>query len=91
MCANKLILRLIKEEAKSFISTDKENVFIICSASKIVIEQEWCFPTKEYEFEGMKLKSFNSADCYFKRHYGADYLHFPPNEQRRVGIKKIDF
>lgn len=89
--ANNLILRLIKENAKSLFSTDEKEVFVIWSASKIVIDEDWCFPTREYEFEGMQLESFNCADEYLKRHYSTNYLELPPDEKRRVGINKIEF
>ena len=87
---NNLILAIntLKNEADKNEDTDK--IYIIWSASKILIEPEWCLPANTYIFEGMKLCSFHNAEAYLERHYGKEYMHLPPYEKRRVGINKVE-
>lgn len=66
------------------------NVFIIWSASKVVLEQDWVEPIREVEFEGRKLTTFYKADEYLKNHYGDTYVNFPDDDLRRIGINKIN-
>ncbi|MGN0448832.1 MAG: phosphorylcholine transferase LicD [Ruminococcus sp.] len=69
---------------------DETQVYVIWSASKIIINKNWCMPLKKYDFEGLELYSFSDADAYLTRHYGNDYKTLPPYEMRRVGINRID-
>lgn len=86
---NNLIERLKKASLDAENSTDDTDLYIIWSASKILIEKEWTFPTKDLTFEGLSLKSFNNPDAYLRRHYGDNYTVLPSYELRRVGINKI--
>lgn len=88
---NHLKERLVFEEKVRKTSNDDKVTYIIWSASKILIEQEWCTSTKYYSFEGVMLKSFNNPDAYLRRHYGDNYTVFPPDDMRRVGINKVDY
>lgn len=71
--------------------SNTDYTYIIWSASKILVDTQWCFPRKLYRFEDIDLYSFNNADQYLTRHYGDDYKHIPPEEKRRVGINRIDY
>lgn len=66
------------------------DVYVIWSASKVILEEEWIFPLKEYTFEGIKVKGFCNPDGYLRSHYGDNYKVLPPEEKRRVGINKIE-
>ena len=88
---NNLYEKLAIEESNKNSSTDETEAYIIWSASKILVEPEWCFPTKPYNFEGLSLQSYNNPDAYLRRHYGDNYMTLPPDELRRVGINTIDF
>ena len=88
---NKLILNIFKAKVKSFMDASKQEIYIIWSASKILVDIDWCFPEKYYEFESMNVKSFKCAELYLVRHYGKNYAILPAEELRRVGINKIDF
>ena len=85
-----MISKLIKTKLESALSRDNSEAYIIWSASKIIVEKEWIFPTKEYTFEGLEVRSFNSPIEYLSRHYGNEFMTLPKEEDRRVGIKKID-
>lgn len=87
---NKLITRTIKEKMKSLISKDREDVYMIWSASKIVVEKEWVFPLRYQNFENVKVKLFCLPEKYLIKHYGNDFLKLPPDEKRRISINRID-
>ncbi len=88
---NHLRRNLIKEEVKALFNQSKNEVYIIGSASKVVIKKEWMFPLKKVFFEGVELPTLNKAESYLEEHYGAGYKEYPPEEKRRVGINKIEF
>ena len=88
---NNLREKLNKAENAIIQYSDDKDVYIIWSASKIIVEKEWCFPRKQFQFEGLSLCSFNNPDAYLRRHYGDSYLTLPPEEERRVGINKVEY
>jgi len=88
---HQLLYRIIKEKMKTFFCGKKGKKYIILSASKIVVELEWCFPIKTYSFENMKLPGFYHAEKYLIEHYGNDFRKIPPEEMRRVGINKVEY
>lgn len=67
------------------------NVYIIWSASKVVLEEEWVEPLKTVTFEGLEVTTFGKAEEYLKQHYGDSYNELPPDEMRRVGITRIEW
>lgn len=81
------------EEAKKARTeeTDERIAYIIWSASKVVLEEEWIEPLKTVNFEGLEVTTFGKAEEYLKQHYGDSYMELPPDEMRRVGLNKIDF
>lgn len=79
--------KLIKSEA----SSESDEVYLIWSASKVIIEKEWGFPSKEYLFNGIKVKGFGHPEGYLINHYGENYMILPPDEKRRIGINKVDY
>ncbi len=85
-----LIYQLVKEKIKSFFCSGSQKKYIIWSASKIVVEPEWCFPVKTYSFENIKLPGFHCAEAYLAEHYGSNFRAVPPYDMRRVGIKMIE-
>lgn len=87
--ANDLIKKLSDAKAKASQSTDDSQVYIIWSASKILIDKQWCMPLSEVTFEGMNVTTFNKPEAYLIRHYGESFKTLPPEEKRRVGINKI--
>ena len=70
-------------------STDESEVYIIWSASKILVESEWCLPLSKCTFEGIPVTTFCRPEAYLVRHYGETYKVLPPDEMRRVGINNI--
>ena len=83
--------KLLLYKIKSILSINKRKVYMIWSASKVVIEKEWVFPLKKIKFEDTYVWSLNLPEKYLIHHYGKDYLNDPLDEQRRVGINKIVF
>ena len=86
---NKLMEKL--EENIQVRTDDPDMTYIIWSASKILVDVKWCFPRKLYNFEKMKLYSFNNAEQYLTRHYGKDFKQLPSEEKRRVGVNRIEY
>lgn len=70
-------------------SSDESEVYIIWSASKILVESEWCLPLSKCTFEGIPVTTFCRPEAYLVRHYGETYKVLPPDEMRRVGINNI--
>ena len=68
-----------------------KNVYIIWSASKVVLEEEWVEPLRTVTFEGLEVTTFRKAEEYLKQHYGDEYMLFPPDEMRRIGLTKIEY
>lgn len=87
--ANDLINKLNDAKAKACQSTDDSQVYIIWSASKILIDKQWCMPLSEVTFEGMNVSTFNKPEAYLIRHYGESFKTLPPEEKRRVGINRV--
>ncbi len=65
--------------------------YIIWSASKVVLEEDWVEPLKNVSFEGMSVTTFGKAEEYLIQHYGDDYTELPPDEMRRVGLTSIEW
>jgi lipopolysaccharide cholinephosphotransferase len=84
-----LVENFEKYRQNSINNKDDRDVYIIRSASKILIDPEWCFPLSNYISEGENVTSFNNPDSYLVRHYGENYRELPPEELRRVGIKSV--
>lgn len=72
-------------------STDDSFVYIIWSASKILVEPEWCLPLSECTFEGIPVTTFCYPEKYLICHYGDNYRSLPPDEMRRVSINMVQF
>lgn len=70
---------------------DERSIYIIWSASKVVLEEEWIEPLKTVTFEGLDVTTFGKAEEYLKQHYGDRYMELPPDEMRRVGLTKIEW
>lgn len=87
--ANDLVKKLSDAKAKASQSTDDSQVYIIWSASKILIDKQWCMPLSEVTFEGMNVTTFNKPEAYLVRHYGESFKTLPPEEKRRVGINRV--
>lgn len=79
------------EEGSGQNSRAGRDVYIIWSASKVVLEEEWVEPLKTVTFEGLEVTTFGKAEEYLKQHYGENYMEFPPDEMRRVGLTRIDW
>lgn len=88
--ANDLINKLSNAKSKVSQSTDDSQVYIIWSASKILIDKEWCMPLSEVTFEEMNVTTFNMPEAYLVRHYGESFKSLPPEEKRRVGINRVE-
>ena len=67
------------------------NMYIIWSASKVVLKEEWIEPLKTVVFEGLEVMTFGKAEEYLEQHYGDSYMELPPDEMRRVGLTKIEW
>ena len=81
--------KILKEKIRtSFIHNDFE-VYMIWSASKMVILEEWIFPLKEIRFEKITVTTINRVDEYLKSHYSENYKQNPSDEERNVGIREV--
>lgn len=67
------------------------NVYVIWSASKVVLDEEWVEPLRTVTFEGLEVTTFGKAEEYLQQHYGEDYKVLPPDEMRRVGLNHIEW
>lgn len=81
--------RIFKGFMQSVFSLKNNDVYIIWSASKIVLNKDWVLPLKTYTFEGEKVTSFNFAESYLIAHYGKDFAILPNEELRRIGINNL--
>ena len=81
----------LRSRILSLFNWNNNDVYIIWSASKVVVRKDWALPMKEFVFEGLKMTSFGKAEEYLKQHYGENYKKWPEDELRRVGLTKIDF
>ena len=80
-----------KEKDSPHDENDHRNVYVIWSASKVVLEEDWVEPLKIVSFEGIDVTTFGKAEEYLKQHYGDSYSELPPYDMRRVGINRIDW
>lgn len=71
-------------------NSDDSYSYLIWSASKIALKEEWVLPLTKLCFEGEELTTFNKYENYLLTHYGENYKTFPNEELRRIGINKID-
>lgn len=86
---NKLEEKIEQETLKAAVSKDNEEIYLICSASKPFIEKQYVFPLQKYNFEGLKLTSFNDAETYLLNHYGNGWKNLPLEEDRYISIKSV--
>jgi lipopolysaccharide cholinephosphotransferase len=87
---NKLKERVVKERLKSVFNPNRNEFYVIWSASKVTVKREWILPLQKLSFEGIELTSFSNINAYLTQHYGENYMHLPPEELRRVGINRIE-
>ena len=85
----KLPIKLLIAMIRKKISPDRNRVYVLNSASGIVLDRSWCRTIKEYEFEGITVTSFYRGEEYLRRHYGDRYWLLPPEESRRVSIQAL--
>lgn len=85
---NNLIERINKERANIDV-LNNDYSYLIWSASKIELKEEWVLPLKTLEFESLQLTTFCKYEQYLIKHYGNDFKKFPPEELRRIGINNI--
>lgn len=86
----KLIEKLNESIKGSTEIVDDSEVYVIWSASKITINKEWIFPLRKLKFEDMEVTTFKKSEEYLKQHYGENYMYFPLDELRRIGICQIE-
>lgn len=67
------------------------NVYVIWSASKVVLEEDWVEPLKTVTFEGLEVTTFGKAEEYLRQHYGDTYYILPSDDMRRVGLTHIEW
>jgi len=82
---------VIIEKLKSLFKNNKEEEFIIWSASKVIVRKEWVMPLRTFNFEGLNVTSFNKAEEYLRQHYGETYMKWPDDDLRRVGLTNIEY
>ena len=85
-----LIKKIEKAKHVALKSLDETDIYIIWSASKILVNPEWCLPLSKCTFEGIPVTTFRLPEAYLTRHYGDDYRTLPPDEMRRVGINNVN-
>lgn len=89
MLDNNLASRLQEAKFDASHCKSSDEVYVIWSASKILVEKEWCMPLSEIMFQNMKVTTFNNPQMYLERHYGVHYMNLPPDDRRRVGINNV--
>ena len=90
---SKLTEEDLQNELNHIKQDESKTVYMICSASKIVLDEDWVKEKKNdstLSFEGMKVYTFCNYEKYLERHYGSNYMILPPDEKRRVGINRVD-
>lgn len=88
---NECLSRIFENDSCSSKEELNRTVYIIWSASKVVLEEDWIEPLKTVTFEGLNVTTFGRAEEYLKQHYGDSYMELPPDEMRRVGLTKIEW
>lgn len=68
-----------------------EEVYIIMSASKVILDIKWIFPLTDILFEGNLFKTFNKPENYLVEHYGNNIFNLPPEKDRMISINKITY
>ena len=86
---NHLLIRYLINYLYSVISKNNTKEYVIMSASKIKINENWVFPLKKYFFMGKEYTSFNKANEYLVNHYGNNYNTIPKESDRRISLKDI--
>ena len=86
---NKLYGKILKSKIASFFSNKNDDKYIIWSASKVVLNEDWALPLTHVVFEGRDVTTFANPTAYLKEHYGDDFNVLPSDEKRRVGINAI--
>ncbi len=84
------LLEKLEEAKKQSLSANSKTKYLIWSASKISVDEEWIAPLRKVNFENLSVTTFNNAEAYLKQHYGDNFNELPPDESRRIGINKIE-
>jgi lipopolysaccharide cholinephosphotransferase len=87
---NEKLKKAKEEQIIKSMSGANSYVYMICSASKVILKKEWIEPIRTVTFEGLDVTTFGKAEEYLKQHYGESFMEFPPDEMRRVGLTKIE-
>ena len=90
IAAANIYKRIFREFVKSLFSRQRDDVYIIWSASKIILKKDWVLPLSKCAFEGEEVTTFNSSEKYLAAHYGKDFRIMPAEELRRIGINKVE-
>lgn len=83
--------KLRDDKAHRMEEATERDVYIIWSASKVVLEENWVKSLKEVLFEGLDVATFGKAKEYLKRHYRDNFMEVPSDEMRRVGLTRIEW
>ena len=87
---NDLIRKIDREKAALSEFNNNGYVYLIWSASKISLEEEWVLPLQSLTLEGVEMTTFNQYKKYLLQHYGNDFRKFPPESMRRVSINRVE-
>ena len=87
---NEKLKKAKEEQIIKSMSGANSYVYMICSASKVILKKEWIEPIRTVTFEGLDVTTFGKAEEYLKQHYGECFMEFRPDEMRRVGLTKIE-
>ena len=82
--------KLEKSMAESKQAERGNLMYVIMSASKVILKKEWLLPLKNVTFEGLNVTTFHAVEKYLIQHYGKSYMDFPPDDLRRIGISRIE-
>ena len=88
--ANNLLQKTARHVPRTVESSNDRIKYVIWSASKIVLEPEWCFPETTCTFEGITLPTFREPEKYLVRHYGECYEQLPSDEDRRISVNRVE-
>lgn len=87
---NRLVWKFFAGRLQYVFGLNRKKICVLRSASGIILDEDWCVPVREYEFEGLKLTGFGMGEKYLIQHYGNDYRKLPPEELRRISISRIE-
>ena len=65
-------------------------MYMIWSASKTTLNSNWVLPLSKVIFREIETTTFHQSEKYLRQHYGSNFMVLPNDDERRVGINRIE-